>query len=245
MADTALSVIQTALEALKVYPPGQAISGADQFRCLKQLNKMLDQWSNLTLACYANIEQTLALIPGQNQYTIGPGGYANITRPLNILKGEGVAYLVDQNQNRYPMNVIEQDQWNLIGLLTVTSTLPDTIFYDPQFPLGIINIFPTPQTAYNIYFDSRLQLADLPNINTVLSLPPGYIEAIETNLAIRLWKFYKQGEPPIGMVMEAKEAFGDVKRMNIRNSPSTYDSAVVSKSSNTYNIYTDSFRGNS
>jgi hypothetical protein len=240
---TALDMMQASLEQIQVYPPGVTIGAADSARALWVLNNMLDNWSNQKLACYANVEQSFVLQPGVNQYSIGVGGTINKTRPLTINTGPGAAYLMDFNNIRYPMDVVEQDQWNLISLLTELSDLPTTLFYDPQYPLGLINVFPQPTMQYTVYFDSRLPLIDLVNNQSTFSLPPGYLEAIQNNLSVRLWRYYKkipisQGDPDL--LMLAKDSLGDIKRTNMRQSPSIYDSAVVSKASSVYNIYTDS-----
>lgn len=246
MSETARSITQDSLEQIKVYPPGVALDAADGNRGLRELNDMLDEWSNESLACYANVEQSFTLQIGKNSYTIGAGGDINLTRPLAINTGKGGAYLVDTNSNRYGMNVIEQDQWNQIGQLTKTSDLPDTLFYDPQYPLGIINIFPTPSAAYTVKLDSRLQLTDFATLDAAVNLPPGYKSAIKNNLTVRLWPFYKQGDPPGWLINLAQESLGKVKRTNIRQSPAVYDSAIVSKGTSSYNIYLDTTnRGNS
>lgn len=248
MADTALSIIKDAFQQGKIYAPGVTLTDADAELGLSVMNEMLDEWSNDSLACFANAEQALPLVIGQQQYTIGTSGGANIvaSRPLEVLKGQGAAYLVDSNTNRYPVNVVEQDQWNSIGRLTNTSDLPDTLFYNPQFPLGILNVFPVPLAAFTIFFDSRLQLANLSNLNSVFSLPPGYRAAIKSNLLVRLWPYFKQGDPPAIIIGLATHSLGAIKRTNMKNSPVMYDSAVVSKAKSSYNIYMDGVgnRGN-
>jgi len=245
MADTASSVIQSTLEKMRVYSPGVSVNAADSARMLDVMQKMLDSWSNERLACYANLEQSFPLVANKQAYTIGTGGDINAPRPLAILTGPGAAYLVDVNQNRYQINVIEQDQWNAIGLLNETSDLPDTLFYDPQFPLGIINIFPLPLLAYTVYFDARLQLQSISNLATAFSLPPGYMKAIIDNLAIEGWPYFKKGDPPAWMIENASRSLGNIKRTNIKQSPAPYDTAVVSRAASTYNIYNDSTnRGN-
>ena len=130
-------------------------------------------------------------------------------------------------------------------MLNETSDLPDTLFYDPQFPLGIINIFPLPLLAYTVYFDARLQLQSISNLATAFSLPPGYMKAIIDNLAVEAWPWFKQGDPPLKMVETAGKSLGNIKRTNIKQSPAPYDSAVVSRAASTYNIYSDTVnRGN-
>jgi hypothetical protein len=246
MADTALKIITRSLLRLKLYAPGVQINAADSSLALDILNEMLDEWSNETLICFANLEQNFTLVPGVNSYTIGPGGTISGVRPISVSTAPGTVYLLDANNNRYPLAVIEQDQWNMLGLLTNTSNLPDTLFYNPQYPLGIINIFPTPNIAYKVYFDSRLQLADISNLNTAFSLPPGYMSAISRNLSVRLWPFFKQGDPSPMLIEEAAKSLGTIKRTNLKQSPATYDTAIVSKASSTYNIYSDTSgqRGN-
>ena len=241
MADTARTLLQDAFELIKIYAPGVNMNAADAARGLSVMNQMLDQWSNQPYACYANLEQTFTLVPGKNQYTIGPVGADIIApRPLELLDKPGSAYVTDVNNNRYPMDVIQQDQWNQIGLLTVTSQLPTTIFYDPQYPLGIINIFETPLIAYPVSFDARLQLADMQTLDTAFSLPPGYSSAIVPNVAIRLWPYFRQGDPTPFLMKLASDTLAEVKRTNIKLSPSGYDGAIVSRASATYNIYNDS-----
>lgn len=240
--DTGQSIIQDAFEQIKIYSPGVSVLAADGSRALSCLNQMLDEWSNESLACFANVEQSFVLVPGKNQYTIGLYNNAdiNLARPLEILTGPGAAYLVDSNNNRFPVEVIEQDQWNQIGLLTEQTDLPDTMFYNPQNPLGVINIFGTPSSAYTLFFDSRLPFADIPSLTVAISLPLGYVSAIKNNLSIRLWPYYKQGDPPAWLIELASRSLAAIKRTNIKSSPSQYDSAIVSKASSSYNIYSDS-----
>ena len=237
--DTPRTLLQATYEMMKVYAPGVPMSSADAARGLAEMNMMLDEWSNEKLTCYANVEQSFVLQPGVNSYTIGAGGVINLTRPLTINTREGSAYLMDTNANRYPIDVIEQDKWNLIGLLTESSNFPNIMFYDPQYPLGIINVFPQPTMAYTVYFDSRLQLADMANLDTSFSLPPGYSSAIKNNMLIRLWSYFKSGDPTATQYKLASDSLSAVKRTNIKQSPSTYDSAVVSKAQASYNIYSD------
>jgi len=211
------------------------------------MNNMLESWSTEEWCMYANSEQSFTLIPGKQAYTIGPSNLADInqTRPITLTTGMGAAYIVDVNNNRYPINVIEQSEWNSIGLLTTTSQLPDTLFYDPQFPLGIINIYPQPLLPYNVFFDSRLQLSDMTSLGSVFSMPPGYKLAITDNLGIMLWPYFKQGDPTPWLFEQASRSLANIKRSNMRQAAATYDSAVISRASNTYNVYTDSNnRGN-
>lgn len=243
MAYTAIDVITDSLQLLQVYAPGEILSDADAQRSLATLNDMLDDWSNQTLACYAILEQSAPLVPGQQSYTIGkdPTADFNMTRPLKILDGPGTAYVQDVNGNNYPMNVVPRDQWNLYGnrSILIQSDFPDTLFYDPQYPLGVINVLPVPTINYTMFWDSYLQLADFDSLTTAFSFPPGYKRAIVTNLAVALKPYFKTAQIDPLIILEAKERFGNIKRTNMRSNVAVMDPELVSRSQISYNIYTD------
>src|ERR1019366_4339390 len=115
MAFTAQHLITLALNKIKVYAPGEPISGADLAQSFSTLNEMLDMWSNWTLACFAILEQSAPLVPGQASYTIGVGGQFNMARPLRLIEGPGAAYTIDPNGNKYGIKVVPRDRWNMIA----------------------------------------------------------------------------------------------------------------------------------
>jgi hypothetical protein len=207
---------------------------------------MIDMWSNESLMTYAILEQSTTLIPGQWQYTIGPGGNINATRPLRILTGDGTCYVVDSTGNRYNLEVVPRDRWNLISNITqITANFPNTLFYDPQYPLGIINLYPVPNVGWTLYFDSYLQLTDFSGLTTVLTLPPGYQAAIQDNLAVQIWRFFKPDgvAVPPDLKQLAATSKATVKRTNIRENIAGYDSELVSRANGAFNIYSYSNRG--
>ena len=240
---TAASMIAGAFSALHVYVPGEDVLQADMAQGMAKLNQMIDSWSNESLTTYAILEQSVPLLPGVNQYTIGPGGMINATRPIRVLHGPGAAYILDQNNNRYQVNVVERDQWNLLwNLLSVTSNLPDTMFYDPQFPLGVINVYPMPNQGNIILFwDSYLQLTQFVTPQQALSLPPGFEPALETNLALMLAPYYPSAEVTPALVDQARITKANVKRSNHREMIAVYDWPIQGNV-RPYNIYSDSWR---
>lgn len=230
-------LFQAALEELGVYEPGEPINAADIDRCLQTANELLDSWSNESLTCFAILEESFPLVVSQAQYTIGETGTPDISavRPLKIIQ----AYMQDFNGNNYPLDIYERDRWNDLGLRTVTAQIPSVIFYDPQFPLGIINIFPVPLINYTVFFDSYRQLTEFPDVETALSFPPGYQRALRTNLGMEIADFYGVTPTP-NLARKASISLGNIKRTNIREVIAKYDSEIVSRPNSTYNIYTDS-----
>lgn len=241
---TALDIGTDALVRMGVYAPGEALSDADAATMLAVLNDMLDSWSNESLACYARAETSVVLTVNKYRYTIGIGGSADInaTRPLRILDSPGTAYILDTNNNRYPMDVLNQDQWNLIGnIASVNSNIPSKLFYDPQYPLGIVNVFPVPNIGWTLYFDSLLQLTEFAELTSAMSLPPGYSRALKANLAIELWPYFKPdgSQPGAALIKAALDSKGNIKRTNIKDVTLVYDPELIARARSSYNIYKD------
>jgi hypothetical protein len=237
---TARDIIQDALEMLRVYAPGEEFSPPDGARGLSVLNDMVDSWSNESLACFAWLTQTFTLIPNKYQYTVGGAG-ADIAgpRPLRVSDAPGAAYLLDQNQNRYLMDVLDQLKWNTVTTAVANSDLPNVLFYDPQLPLGIINIWPTPTVGYTCSFLSYEQLTDFSTYDTTVGFPPGYKLAFTANLAVALKPYFKDAQLDPIVEMRARESKGTIKRNNMRTQISVFDSELVSRGNAVYNIYTD------
>lgn len=240
---TAADLIADSLQRIQVYAPGEWVQPADAARGLSSLNQMMDQWSNMSLACFAILEQSAPLVVGQAAYEIGIGAPDfNMVRPISILTDPGTAYIQDPNGNNYPMEVVPRDKWNLYANRSsiITSNFPNIMFYDPQYPFGVINITPFPNIAYTMFWDSYAQLSDFANLSTAMSLPPGYEMAICTNLALMLAPFYPDAVVGPLLVKQASEALGNIKRSNQRELYALYDQEIVARGSLSYNVYTDS-----
>lgn len=236
---TATDLVSDSLQLLQVYPSDQPLSDADLQKGLEVLNDMMDLWSNESLACFAWLTQTFTLISGQSAYTVGPGGNIDGPRPLRVSNAPGAAYLLDQNQNRYLMNVDDQLSWNTITTAVANSDLPDHLFYDPQYPLGIINIWPTPNVGYTCSFLSYLQLAEFSDASAALILPPGYKRAITTNLAVMLKPYFLDSQLDPDIRLQARESKATVKRNNMREQIAVFDPELISRGNAVYNIYAD------
>lgn len=238
---TAEDICLKAVQMTGAYPADLPLSDADGSLLLDLLNAMMDEWSNYTLACYEILEQSGALVPNQQSYTIGPGGHFNMTRPLKILTDPGTAYVQDGNGNNYPMRVVPRDIWNMYSNRSslITSNFPNVLFYDPQFPLGVINVLPYPTLPYTMFWDSMLQLSEFSTLQTAVSLPPGYSIAMFSNLAVLAKPFFLDGNMDPVVPVIAARTLGAIKRTNQRDLVAVYDPEIVSHGSVSYNVYTD------
>lgn len=236
---TGREIIQDALEMLRVYSTGEDASSADMARGISVLNDIVDSLSNESLVCYTILTQTFTLVPNKYQYTVGPGGDINGPRPLRVLDAPGSAYLLDTNLNRYMMDVVDQLTWNLQTTAVADSNLPDIFFYDPQLPLGVVNVWPTPTTGYTCSFLSYAQLTQFTTLDTEVDFPPGYKLMYATETAIGLKTYFKNAQLDPVVVERNSKAKAAIKRTNMRTQISVFDPELVSRGNSTYNIYTD------
>lgn len=239
---TARDIIQDTMELLGIYAPGNPMSAADAERGLSTLNDMMEVWSNESLATFDWLTQTFTLIPGQYQYTIGPAALnPDIVgeRPLRVSDAAGAAYLLDNSLNRYLMDVVDQMTWNLQTTAVANSDLPDILFYDPQYPLGVVNIWPTPSTGYTCSFLSYRQLGGFTTLDSPFTLPPGYKRAVVTNLCLSLKPYFTGSVLDPDVRMEAMQTKGIIKRLNMRTQIAVFDPELVSRGNSVYSIYSD------
>jgi hypothetical protein len=78
---TALSLITSALRLIGVIASGEAVPIDEANDSLMVLDQMIDAWNADHLAIYTSSSSDYALIAGQQEYTLGPGGDWNSNRP--------------------------------------------------------------------------------------------------------------------------------------------------------------------
>lgn len=243
---SAVSLVEGAFQAIQVYAPGEVCQQADLARGFVRLNQMIQSWSNEDLTTFAILEQSGPLVPGVTEYPIGPGvpgpGF-NMTRPIRVIYGPGAAYLLDGNNNRYSVRVVPRDEWNLIwNLVSTTSNLPSTMFYDPTYPIAKIKVWPKPnQGGITLFWDSYLPLVEFNSLSQTVNLPPGYEKAIEENLALDLVPYYPTAVVTDRFVRMAAASKGNVKRSNTREVNALTDFPIRGNT-RPYNIYSDTYR---
>ena len=182
---------------LGVYGPGHTISAADLDRSLTALNDMIE-------LAVERVDDVLCV--AATELRAATQHHAIHLRHRRLDQHDPPAAGVRRRRVRLPARC-EQQQIpdGRAGSARVQSahhggsefqSAGICAFYDPQFPLGIVNIWPTPCQVYQCYFYSYLQLGDFPAPETNVLLPPGY------NLAIRpIWRSHSSPiSPPPSLI---------------------------------------------
>ncbi len=178
---------------------------------LLSLNQMLDAWQAERLYAYTIDQFTLALTPGVTTYTIGPAG--NIAMPIRPEKIEWAFTRDTQNLDR-TLQIVPREVYQTIALKSLGNTFPTVLFYEPQFPVGQLYLWPAPPASLTLYVGVWEVLTEYPDLNTVVALPPGYEDAIVYSMAERIAPEY--GEPADPQVIRmAAQARGRIKAMNL------------------------------
>lgn len=162
---------------------------------------------------------------GQGQYNEGeyPGTFTEYgpgiatDRPVEI---QTWAVLLGSIGGNPPLELphrrtISVDEYNLcVTLKQLGSTFPTALYYNPTSPNGTLNFWPVPSQGGNAMVLYYAQLIDqIADLEDKIFLPPGYNEALEYMLAMRLAP--KFGRTPSEEVKKfAREAKAFLKARN-------------------------------
>ena len=230
---TALDIIKGALKLNGKLGQGESLGSYDSSDGLTALNDMLDSWWNERLAVFQIRRQTHTLVAGTGSYTIGSSGTINTTRPNKI-----VGAFITSSSIDYPMRVIDVKAYDAISAKTTQSDIPQYLYYQPSYPLGIIYLWPVPSAANTLNYDSWLQIQSFSTLTTAVSLPPGYERALRYNLAVETAPLFGVSEPSAIVIRIATESKAAISRTNSPAMISQVDAGLVGHGT-LYNVNTD------
>lgn len=218
---TGRDVVSASLRLIGASAPGESIDAQEAADGLAALNRMIGSFSNEGLMIHAiTAEAAFTLTPGDSTVTLGTGGDIT-TRPQSI-----DAVVIRDGSVDYPVRILSLDEYASIADKTVQSTYPDALYDDGGYPLRTLTLYPVPQAAKQLVLFTRRALTAIADLDTSVSLPPGYEDMLVYNLAVRLAPEYGRAIPDaVGMV--ATESKASIKRQNHRTSYLRVDSALL------------------
>jgi hypothetical protein len=117
---------------------------------------------------------------------------------------------------------------------------PEVVYYEAEFPLGVVNVYPKGDSTYELHLSSWKQLPTYTNLSNTVSLPPGYERAIRYNLAVELAPEYAR-EPSGAIVDRAERAKANIKRTNTYPPALATDPGILRAGDYDYNIDGDTY----
>jgi hypothetical protein len=177
---TAADICTDALREIGVLNAVDVASGEDAAFALGKLNRLLDNWNAERRAVYADTINTYTIVPATQPHTIGPAAssptWTATQRPVSIAHANLVVGDV-----RYPLRPRDRDWWMALSDPELTGQ-PSDFWYEPDWPLGKVRLWPVPTAADEIELLSRVLLAALV-LSDTFTMPPGYQDAVTLTLA--------------------------------------------------------------
>lgn len=214
---TVSDILTSSLRALGVLFEGETPSAAKIQGALDAMNLMTDELSDIIV--YASVSEDLTLIPGQAAYTIGTGGNFNTGWPTNILNQCYVRDISGGSNVDYPVSVIGEAEYNSIDVKD-TQSIPESVWYDPQYPLGVLTFYYVPDKAYTFHLVSDKTMSELTSLTAAISLPPIYKSFLKWNTAQVLGADYPGAvsQPNFALISAmAQRSLSIVQRINAAN----------------------------
>jgi len=180
---------------------------------LEALKIMLRSWSGENIMVYSISQDTLAMT-GASSYTIGSGGDADTTWPIEI-KGA----VVDTD---YDLRIIGEAAYRSIS--RNTDSIPRYLYYNPAYPLGVL--YPHGVGGNSMVIDSLKALTDPATLTTAVAFPTAYDGAIKWNLCLELAPEY--GKNPNQLIIKnAHESKKAIQSKNMANQINEVDLSDV------------------
>lgn len=208
---TALDIVSDAMKLLGVLQAGETPSAVDANDALFRLNTLLDAWNSERLSCFCDQTASLAYVAGQNPYTVGTGGDFNVGRPTELIR----AWARTPSGQDIQQYLLTEQEYDAIPLKTTGGTFPIAVWYNPQYPLGQLNVYPVPNAAsYTQFLRFKSFLTAFATLATTVSLPPGYLDALIKNLAVDAFPYWG-GNPPAWLTTEQNPASAQAAKRRI------------------------------
>ena len=208
---TANDQINGALRVLGILAEGETPSAATSQDALAALNQMIDSWNTERLSVFNTQDQTYSWTPGLKTQTLGPSGDFIGNRPIMI---DDSTYFRDPaNGISFGIKLINQQQYDGIAVKTVTSTYPQVMWINMEYPNITMTIYPVPTKVLEWHFISVDELMSVPSLSTNILMPPGYLRAFKYNLACEIANEFGI-EPPPNVARIAMTSKRNLKRIN-------------------------------
>lgn len=128
----------------------------------------------------------------------------------------------------YPVAIITSEEYELIGIKTLSGPWPRAVYYQPSLPMGVLNYWPNPSSG-EMHLFCDMQMPRFTTLSDTLILQPGAIMALRWNLAEMLLPSYGRNDQILISLVQKFAAQGRmyIKRSNMQpQQASRFDPAL-------------------
>lgn len=227
---TVLDIITDAMQESGILTQTESPSSSEAQKGLRLLNRLVSSWSNSALMQFERVTESFTLSNGTESYTIGSGGVLNTTRPTKIVEAH-----IRNGDIDYSMEIVTDKTYQRVTSKT-SGGIPEILNYTNEYPLGTINLYPSPSAGYTLFITSEKPLTSYASTATTVSLPDGWEDALTYNLAVRMARVYGQPLDPElqGLARQTKAM---VTLNVLRNNPLEWGNTSTGLNNNIYSGY--------
>ena len=232
---TPVQIINLALKQCGVLGVGQTASAEDISDSFATLNMMLAQWS-VKRNIVHQILDTGITTDGRQTYTVGPGGDFNIGRPARLAGAYCRQFGAPGTPVDYPLELLlSQTDYARVSTKQIKS-MPSTVYYDPQYPMGTLYCWPVPIQGYELHILTLAPLQQFATPYDDINLPPEYLEPLMYNLAGRLYALYGLQPNPVVIAL-ASAGLQTIRQANAQIGRLQMPGSLIGTAG--YNFYSD------
>jgi hypothetical protein len=230
-------LINGALRLIGMLAEGETPSAATADDALVAMQQMIDSWSTERLSIFTTQEQVFTWPAGSLSRTLGPTGDFVGNRPIQL---DDSTYFIDpSNGISFGIKIINQQQYDGIAVKTVTSSYPQVMWINTNYPNLDLHIYPVPTRSLEWHFISVDPLTQPATLSTTLAFPPGYLRAFRYNLACEIApEFGVEPSPQVQRI--AMTSKRNLKRINNPGDVMSIPYSIVGTRQR-FNVYSGNF----
>lgn len=234
---TALDQIKAALRLIGQLAEGEEPTAQTAQDSLTAMNQMIDSWNTERLSVFSTQDQVFLWPTDTLTRTLGPSGDFVGNRPILI---DDATYFRDPQTNvSFGIKLINQQQYDGIAVKTVTSTYPQVMWVNMEYPNISMTIYPKPTRLLEWHFVSVEELTKPATLDTDLFFPPGYLRAFKYNLACEIApEFGVEPSPTVQRI--AMTSKRNLKRINNPDDVMSMPYSIVATRQR-FNIYAGNY----
>lgn len=180
---------EAALVELGILQEGEPMSPSQANIVIPRLAMMIDTFSSWQDMIWYERQELYTLVSGKAEYSIGPDNadFPLDARPVKIV---GAVLRINPGDG-FPVDykILEESpsDYNDIGVKTIQAP-PRRYGYNPTLPNAIMTFWPVPDQIYQVRLSMHMPFATITKATASceVSLPPGMLECMMYNLAVRL-----------------------------------------------------------
>ena len=211
------SIIYPALRLARITNGPARTPSPDQVQdAFQSLNRLLDAWNLKQGLVFRYDNSQYPMTPPKSVYTIGRGPGADFVadRPVRI-EAANIVLATGGSTVFVPMAILTPAQWADTRLRVFPTTFPTRMYPDYSYPNATLYMWGTPTANNTLELWTWQQTKQFLTSTDTISMPPGYLEAMVYNLAVRMGdQFGTTAAMSPNVFTTARKALADIKGVN-------------------------------